>query len=125
MNLEDLRFAISRLAHQRFPPPDFESGHKLPLTTTPGARALLLQYGDVAVLVGCLAVASWLVYKKRSRRGLVGLSLFSLAYFGFWRKGCVCAIGSLQNVSLALCDASYAVPASVLAFFVLPLAFAL
>src|SRR5271169_3781395 len=28
------------LAEQRFPPPDFESGHKLPITTTPPARAI-------------------------------------------------------------------------------------
>ena len=112
-------------AQQRFPPPDFESGHQLPVTTTPAARALWFQYLDVAVLIGCLAIASWLVYRKRSRKGLVALSLFSLAYFGFWRKGCVCAIGSLQNVSLALVDPTYGVPVTVTAFFVAPLAFAL
>src|ERR1051326_6316606 len=61
-------------AEQRFPPPDFESGHKLPITAMPAARALGLQYLDVFVLGGCLAAASWLVYAKRSRRGLVGLS---------------------------------------------------
>jgi ferredoxin len=80
---------------------------------------------DVVVLATSLAVASWLVYLHRSRKGLVCLALFSLAYFGFWRKGCICAIGSLQNVSLALSDSSYAIPASVLAFFVLPVGFAL
>jgi NosR/NirI family nitrous oxide reductase transcriptional regulator len=112
-------------AQQRFPPPDFESGHQVPLTTTPAVRALWFQYLDVAVLGGCLAAATWLVYRKRSRRSLLGLSVFSLAYFGFWRKGCVCAIGSLQNVSLALADPTYSVPVGVLAFFVLPLVFAL
>ena len=55
----------------------------------------------------------------------MALSIFSMLYFGFWRKGCVCAIGSLQNVSLALCDHGYAVPAGVIAFFILPLLFAL
>src|SRR6266404_2973705 len=50
------------LAQQRFPPPDFESGHRLPLTATPAARAQLLQYGDVAVLALCLGLASWLVF---------------------------------------------------------------
>ena len=117
--------AICSRAQQRFPPPDFESGHQLPVTTTPAARAIWFQYLDVAVLAGCLGVASWLVYRKRSRNGLVGLSLFSLAYFGFWRKGCVCAIGSAQNVALALADPSYSVPLVVLAFFILPLVFAL
>ncbi len=113
------------LAEQRFPPPDFESGHQLPTTTTPPARALTLEYLDVAVLAASLGLATWLVYKRRSRKGLMALSVFSLLYFGFWRKGCVCAIGSLQNVSLALCDRSYAVPLGVVAFFVLPLLVAL
>jgi ferredoxin len=112
-------------AEQRFPPPDFESGHQLPLTTTPAARGLWLEYLDIAVLAGALGAASWLIYRRRSRRGLIWLSLFSLVYFGFWRYGCVCAIGSVQNVALALADPSYAVPIAALAFFVLPLGFAL
>ncbi|HVM47178.1 MAG TPA: 4Fe-4S binding protein [Candidatus Acidoferrum sp.] len=112
-------------AQQRFPPPDFEGGHQLPVTATPAARAAFFQYLDVAVLAGLLAIASWLVYKRRSRKGLIALSILSLLYFGFWKKGCVCAIGSVQNVALALFGGGYAVPATVLAFFFLPLAFAL
>ena len=113
------------LAEQRFPPPDFESGHKLPITTTPAARAVLFQYLDVAALAACLGLGSWLVYRQRSRKGLMALSIFSVLYFGFWRKGCVCAIGSLQNIALGLADRSFAVPLAVTAFFVLPLVFAL
>jgi ferredoxin len=120
-----LALAGVAVAEQRFPPPDFESGHHLPVTTTPPARAILFQYLDVAVLAASLGMATWLIYKRRSRKGLMALSIFSLLYFGFWRKGCVCAIGSLQNVSLALCDHSYAVPVGVVAFFVLPLVLAL
>ena len=100
----------SALAEQRFPPPEFESGHQLPVMPTPAARALLWQYLDVAVLGVLLGLATWVVYRKRSRRGVLALSVFSLLYFGFWRKGCVCAIGSLQNVALALGDGRYAVP---------------
>jgi NosR/NirI family nitrous oxide reductase transcriptional regulator len=117
--------AFCALAEQRFPPPDFESGHQLPTTTAPPARTLALEYLDVAVLAASLGLASWLIYKRRSRKGLLALSIFSLLYFGFWRNGCVCAIGSLQNVSLALCDRAYAVPLGVVAFFVLPLVLAL
>ncbi len=86
---------------------------------------MLFQYLDVAVLAACLGLATWLVYKRRSRKGLLGLSIFSVLYFGLWRKGCVCAIGSVQNVALGLCDRGYAVPLVVTAFFVLPLVFAL
>jgi NosR/NirI family transcriptional regulator, nitrous oxide reductase regulator len=113
------------LGEQRFPPPDFESGHKLPETTTPPARAVLLAYSDLAVLVAALGLATWLIYRKRSRKGLIALSVFSLIYFGFYRHGCICAIGSVQNVALALFDRSYAVPLVAVGFFVLPLAFAL
>ena len=94
------------LAEQRFPPPDFESGHKLPATTTPAARAVLLQYLDVAVLAASLGLASWLVYKQRSRKGLIALSISSLLYFGFWRKGCVCAIGSCRTFHSASATAA-------------------
>ena len=118
--------AMTALAEQRFPPPDFvETSHQLPVTARPAARAQALQYVDVAVLAAALGLATWLVYRKRSRRGVLALSMFSLLYFGFWRKGCVCAIGSLQNMALALGDSGYAVPVTVIAFFVLPLAFAL
>jgi polyferredoxin len=117
--------ACGVLGEQRFPPPDFESGYHLPNTATPPARAILLQYVDVVVLLVTLGLASWFVLRKRSRRAVFGLSLFSLAYFGFYRKGCVCAIGSVQNVSLALFEPGYAVPLTVLWFFFAPLMFTL
>lgn len=114
------------VAEQRFPPPDFEeTGHKLPETTTPAARAIPWEYIDVAVLAGCLGLAVWLIYRNRRRKPLMWLSIFSLLYFGFWRNGCVCAIGSFQNVSLAVLGSGYALPIGVAAFFVLPLLVAL
>ncbi|NOS68559.1 MAG: 4Fe-4S binding protein [Verrucomicrobia bacterium] len=117
---------LPAFAEPRFPPPDFtETNHQIPTTTTPSARAEWLQYLDVAVLGAGLVVALWCIYKQRSRRGLFWLGIFSLAYFGFWRKGCVCAIGAPQNVILGLFDANYTVPLSVIAFFALPLIVAL
>jgi polyferredoxin len=112
-------------AAQRFPPPDFESGYELPGTTTPAPRSLAMEYVDVAVLLGALGVASWLTLRKRSRKGIVALSLLSLAYFGFYRTGCLCAIGSVQNVALALFDRSYVLPGFALAIFAAPLVFGL
>lgn len=114
------------IAEQRFPPPDFtETNHQIPITTTPPARGEWLQYLDVAVLFACLGVAVWFIHKQRSRRGLFWLGIFSLAYFGFWRLGCVCAIGAPQNIILGLFDSSYAVPLTVIAFFAAPLIVAL
>lgn len=121
-----LFLALPVFAQQRFPPPDFtDTNHQIPITSTPAARAEWLQYLDVAVLFACLGVAAWFVHKQRSRRGLFWLGIFSLAYFGFWRKGCVCAIGAPQNIILGLFDSTYAVPLTVIAFFAAPLLVAL
>jgi ferredoxin len=112
-------------AEQRFPPPDFESGYRMPATSTPAARQLWLQYADAGVLLAALGTAVWLIYKQRSRRGLFWLSLFSLAYFGFYRKGCICAIGSPQNIACALFSPDYAVPVTALLFCFAPIVVAL
>ncbi len=115
----------SALGVERFPPPEFEPTYKMPVTTLPVPRALALEWLDVAVLLAALSLATWFVLKKRSRAWILGLGIFSLAYFGFYRKGCVCSIGSIQDVALAIFDNGYAVPLTVVAFFLLPLAFAL
>jgi NosR/NirI family nitrous oxide reductase transcriptional regulator len=110
---------------ERFPPPEFTEGHVVPEIVVPSPEPRSTGWLDVAVLAAGLGVASWLSLKKRSRTGIVILSLVSLAYFGFWRRGCVCAIGSIQNVALGIADPGYAVPLTVIAFFMLPLVFAL
>lgn len=108
---------------QRFPKPEFESGYVQPETLMPEPRAEMLAIVDIAVLLLSLSVVSWLVIKKRSRKGVFWMSLFSLAYFGFYREGCICAIGSIQNVTLAMFDKSYAIPITGIVFFVAPLVY--
>ena len=110
---------------ERFPPPDFTGGHVLPETSVPGPELRAVGWIDVLLLAAGLALASWMSLKLRSRTALVVLSLAALAYFGFWRRGCVCAIGSIQNVALGVADPGYAVPGAVIAFFILPLVVAL
>ena len=117
--------AFSAFAAQRFPPPDFENGYTLPAAATPAARHPWLQYLDAAVFLAALGLAVWLIYKKRSRRGIFWLSLFSLAYFGFYRKGCICPIGSPQNVVYGLFNPDYTVPVTVLIFCIAPIVVAL
>jgi Polyferredoxin len=112
-------------AQDRFPRPEFESGHVYPTNQMPAPRAPVWEYIDVLVLIGALLMTTWLALKKRSRRGLIWMSVFSLGYFGFYRQGCICAVGSVQNVSLALFNTGYSIPLSALLFFIIPLLFAL
>jgi len=117
--------ALSGVAFGAQPAPEFTGGYELPTTTVPPPRAVIYDYADVAVLVAVLLVASWLALKKRSRRGIHLLSIFSLLYFGLWRGGCVCAVGSVQNCALTIAHSGYAMPLAVAGFFFLPLIFAL
>jgi ferredoxin len=117
--------AVQAFAIIRFPQPEFESGYSIPETFTPSPRAAFLEYLDIAVLIICLSLASYLGLKKRTRTGIFFLTLFALIYFGFWRKGCVCPVGSTQNVALVLFDPLYKIPLAVVVFFAMPLIFSL
>jgi len=116
--------AGTALAEQRFPPPDFTS-HTLPQTEFSVPDSLVWEYVDLGVLAVALCLASYLALWRRSRRGLLALSVFSLAWLGFVRHGCICPIGAIQNVTLAICDPHYAIPVSVVGVLVLPLVFTL
>ena len=108
------------------PTPQFDkSKHQLSQTTTPSPRPVMWDWIDTALLFAALCAASWLVLKKRDRLWIAGLMIFSMLYFGFWRRGCVCPVGSISNIALAAADSGYAVPLVVIAFFLLPLLFTL
>ena len=116
---------VSSDSHARFPKPEFETGYLQPTPTTPEPRSVALEFFDVLVLLAVLSLASWLAIRRRSRRGLLWLSVFSLLYFGFYRDGCICSIGAIQNVALSIFDPAYAISLAALLFFLLPLVFAL
>ena len=109
------------LAQQRFPKPEFESGYTIPSPTTPEPRSISLEYFDVIVLIAVLAMAAWFILKARSRKGLFWLSVFSMIYFGFYRDGCICAIGAIQNVALSITEPGYTISVTALSFFLVPL----
>lgn len=117
--------SAAAFAIENFPRPDFSEGYQAPEITTPRPRADLFSYIDIAVLFAALALAAYLSLRKRSRRDLLVLVVFSLLYFGFFRRGCICSVGAIQNIALALADREYVLPFVVGAFFGLPLLFAL
>jgi ferredoxin len=115
-------WGASALAAELFPPPDFsDTDYEFPPTKVYEARPAWLEYTDMAVLAVALGLTAWLVLKQRHRRWLAVVGVGSLLYFGFFRAGCVCPIGAVQNVTTAIFDAAYAIPLVVLIFFGLPL----
>jgi polyferredoxin len=110
---------------ERFPAPDFKTGYTLPQTQTSPVTPAFWQVVDIVALTLALSLAAWFVFGKRSRKWILGLTIASVIYFGFWRKGCVCPVGSIQNVAFAAGGHGYALPWVVAAYFLLPLLFTL
>lgn len=118
--------AMPSWAEQRFPKPDFKSGYVQPIYHPPTpARTAIREWTDVAALAAALGISAWLALRARSRRGLWALSVISLVWFGLVRKGCICPVGSIQNVAFALADPTYGLPLTTALVFALPLAAAL
>ncbi len=116
---------VIALAAENFPPPEFSFDYQFQAVRTPGPRGLLFEWIDVAVLLLTLALAAWLALRVKRRLYIFLLAIFALLYFGFYRQGCICAIGAIQNVALALGPSEYVLPVTVGLIFLLPLVFAL
>lgn len=122
-----LRMLTVQSAHAeaRFPHPEFDSGYSLPAMDNPEPGSSTGEYIDLALLALALALATYFIHKRRSRKALFWLMILCLAYFGFWRKGCVCPVGSIQNIAAACSGADYTISIFVLGFFALPIISAL
>ena len=120
-----LLISVVSYAQQRFPRPDFETDYIVPSPLAPEPRWATMEILDVVILLIVMLLASWFAIKKRSRQGILYLSVFTLIYFGFYRNGCICSIGGIQNVTLTLFNPAYAISITALLFFILPLIFAL
>ncbi|MCL2167884.1 MAG: 4Fe-4S binding protein [Lentimicrobiaceae bacterium] len=109
----------------RFPKPDFESGYVYPKQHHTIPNEALWAYMDIAILVLLMSFVAGAVIKKQIRWSVIFTSIISVGYFGFYRHGCVCSIGAIQNVALSLTNHTYTIPLFVMLLFILPIIFAL
>ena len=77
------------LAVSRFPRPDFESGYQYPELSYAVPYENCWNALDVVLLIGLMSLVAWAAYKKRTRGPIIITSVISVAYFGFFRGGCV------------------------------------
>jgi len=112
-------------AQQRFPPPDFETGYRQPELDVQTRGTFTQEVMDAAVLLAAIGIGAWFLLKRRSRSLIFVLGVFCLLYLGFYKEGCICPVGSIQNVALALSDPDYAVSLVVIVVFIAPLVAAL
>ena len=120
-----MSYSFHAFAVARFPKPDFTSGYQYPDIVYGAPNELFWNILDVVLLIVMMGLVVWAAYKKRSRTTILSMSLVSVLYFGFFRSGCVCSVGSIQNVVTAAVDSNYHLPWYVLLVFLLPIVFAL
>lgn len=111
-------------AEPRFPPPEFPPGYEKPIIHEL-SRNIDCWYSPAwlgaAITVVLTFLASWLALVMRSRRGLLAIAVASIVILGFWRQGCVCAVGSIQNISAWLAGVLPGVSIPILILFVTPI----
>jgi polyferredoxin len=80
---------------------------------------------DLGVLL-VLLISGTVLIRRHCRQKWIYVNLLAgLLYFGFWRRGCVCPIGSTSNLTIAIAHPEeFVVSIYVVGFFLLPLLFA-
>ncbi|MCL2414687.1 MAG: 4Fe-4S binding protein, partial [Bacteroidales bacterium] len=119
-----LSFISTVVFANRFPQPDFQSGYVFPEQYFFTPNEALWSYIDIFLLVALMGFVAWAVIKKQIRWPVIVTSIISIAYFGFFRYGCICSVGSLQNVAVSLVG-GVEIPLFVLLLFILPIVFTL
>jgi hypothetical protein len=119
--------ALTRPVRAQFqqPTPGADDVGGKPTPTYPEPRGQVLRVLDMVLLAGGLGLSTWLVLKVRRRAWLIVASAAAVAYFGFYRGGCICPVGAGQNVALSLLDPTYTISIVITVFFLLPVALAL
>jgi len=115
-------------AQDLIPIPDFTKYEVPPSETpqtSPRPESQTSELLDLAAFCALLVAATVAALKFRRRWALLAIAVVALLWLGFWRQGCICAIGATQNVALCLGDSSYAIPWTVVVLFTLPLVFTL
>jgi len=78
---------------------------------------------DLVVLALVMGIGTWLSLKKKPSKWITTLILLALLYFGFFREGCICPVGSTTNFFMGLAHPEL-VGRVVAVLFLLPLIFA-
>lgn len=123
ITLTSALYCLQGFAEARFPKPDFTSGYQYPEILHSVPMEQVWNVVDIVLLVAMMSAVVWAAYKKRSRAVIYSMSVISVLYYGFFRSGCVCSVGSIQNVILAMVDPTYNLSWYVLLLFLLPIIF--
>lgn len=106
-------------------PDDIGEEYALPPVQRPLPRSVWMYALDTVLLIAGMTVIAMVSWRWRRRWIGTTVTVASVAYFGFYRQGCVCPVGATQNVAAAISDPTLSVPLVVLGFFLLPLIAAL
>jgi len=113
---------IINIAEFRFPKPDFSTNYEIPPTPLPSPEFMNVpEIYNPIILCIILALTAFIFYKLRSRKIQIFLIFLVVIVFGFIKNGCLCSIGSIQTISLAIADKTYPVTISQILIFLIPI----
>lgn len=104
--------------------PDF-ADYQFPEQNTPLFKPFWLRMLDIIALLILISMGTWFVLRCKRRWSIYILLFTGLIYLGFFRHGCICPIGAVCNISLALTHPDKVILGiSTVLFFFIPLIFA-
>ncbi|MDA3799292.1 MAG: 4Fe-4S binding protein [Kiritimatiellae bacterium] len=113
--------SIINFALFRFPKPDFSNNYEIPPTPLPSPDFLYFPeiYNPIMLCI-ILALTVWIFYKLRNRKILLALIFLVILIFGFIKNGCLCPIGAIQTVSLAVASKTFPITINQIFLFLIP-----
>jgi NAD-dependent dihydropyrimidine dehydrogenase PreA subunit len=113
---------IINIAVFRFPKPDFSNNYTIPGTPLPSPEFMnVSEIYNPIILCIIIALTAFIFYKLRSRKIQLLLIFLVVFVFGFIKNGCLCPIGAIQTVSLAMADKTFPITISQILIFLIPI----
>lgn len=75
--------SLRAMCEARFPKPDFTSGYQYPDIEHGVPMEWLWNIVDILLLIIMMGGVIWAAYKRRNRSVILGVSVVSVAWFGF------------------------------------------
>ena len=105
----------------RFPRPEFQTTYQLPKHIEAQPSFFKEPLFGLIFLILMMVLGGLALYRYRNRNYVRLVSLLTLIFLGFLKSGCVCPIGSIQNVAAAFFNRAAPVSILLLLVFFLPL----
>ena len=113
--------SVSLAFEDRFPRPEFQTTYQLPKHIEAEPSIFREPIFGLTLLLLTMVAGTVALYRSRQRNMVRAVSIFTLVFLGFLKAGCVCPIGSIQNIAAAIFNSAVPLSVILVIVFFLPL----